>query len=117
LSNKSEPVTEIAQTQDSTGIQVDAVGQVIGPNVPKTDSCSVCHGHAKRLSSAWQGEGIAYHNYRCRTEECPAGGTIIEHDDGDNHRVGPVFGGRDLAVHLATRDRPEVPSETGEVAP
>jgi hypothetical protein len=98
-------------------MQTDAFGLILDTDTPETVSCSACDGHAKRLSSAWQGEDIAYHNYQCRTEGCPAAGTIVEHDDADNYRVGPVFGDRDLAVRLATRDHPEIPAEAMEVAP
>jgi hypothetical protein len=95
----------------------DALGQVADADAPETTQCAVCRGTAERLSSAWQGEGIAYHNYQCRTERCPAAGTIIEHESGEHHRVGPVFGSRDLAVRLATREHPDAPAESREVAP
>jgi hypothetical protein len=93
----------------------DAFGQVADADAPETTQCAVCRGTAERLSSAWQGEGIAYHNYQCRTERCPAAGTLIEHENGDHQRVGPVFGDRDLAVRLATREHPDVPAEAEEV--
>jgi hypothetical protein len=98
-------------------MRIDAFGQVADADAPETVKCTVCRGTAERLSSAWQGEGIAYHNYQCRTERCPAAGTIIEHESGERQQVGPVFGDRDLAVRLAMRDHPEVPTETPEVAP
>jgi hypothetical protein len=96
-------------------MQTDAFGRVIDPDAPETVRCTVCDSHAERLSSAWQGEGVAYHNYQCRADSCPATGTIVEHDDGDECRVGPVFGDRDLAVRLALRDHPEVPADVREV--
>jgi hypothetical protein len=98
-------------------MQIDAFGQVLDVDAPETTPCAVCRGTAERQSSAWQGEDIAYHNYQYRTEHCPAAGTIIEHESGERQQVGPVFGDRDLAVRLATRDHPEVPTETLEVAP
>src|SRR5699024_9053982 len=98
-------------------MQIDAFGQLLDINVPETTQCAVCRGTAERLSSAWQGEGTAYHHYQCRAEECPAAGTLVEHEDenSENHYVGPVFGDRDLAVRLATRDHPDAPAETREV--
>jgi hypothetical protein len=96
-------------------MRLDAAGRLLDIDVPEMVSCSACDGHAERLSSAWQGEGIAYHNYQCSEDDCPAGGTIVEHESGDHHRVGPVFGGRDLAVRLATRDHPDVLIEATEV--
>jgi hypothetical protein len=95
----------------------DALGQVADADAPETTQCAVCRGTAERLSSAWQGEGTAYHNYQCRTERCPAAGTITEHESGELQRVGPIFGSRDLAVRLATRDHPDAPAESREVAP
>jgi hypothetical protein len=96
-------------------MRLDAFGQVIDPDAPETVCCTACDGHAEHLSSAWQGEGIAYHNYQCRAEGCPAGGTIVERDDGDEQRVGPVFGDRDLAVRLAIREHSDAPAEAREV--
>jgi hypothetical protein len=88
----------------------DAFGQVIDADAPEAAQCAVYRGTAEHQSSAWQGEGTAYHNYQCGTECCPAGGAIVEHEDGDHHRVGPVFGDHDLAVRLATREHPEAPA-------
>ena len=96
-------------------MQTDAFGQVANPNAPETTQCAVCRGTAEHLSSAWQGEGIAYHNYQCRTDRCPAAGTLIEHESGERQRAGPVFGDRDLAVRLATREQPGTLAETEEV--
>jgi hypothetical protein len=93
----------------------DAFGQVIDVDTPETVQCAVCRGTAEHLSSAWQGEGIAYHNYQCRTDRCPAAGTLVEHESGERQRVGPVFGSRDLAVRLALRDHPDAPAEAREV--
>ncbi|WP_435079307.1 hypothetical protein [Halococcus sp. AFM35] len=93
----------------------DAFGQVADVDAPETTQCAVCRGTAEHLSSAWQGEGIAYHNYQCRTDHCPAAGTLIEHDSGERQRAGPVFGDRDLAVRLATRGHPDTLAETEEV--
>ena len=98
-------------------MQIDAWGRLLNVDVPKTINCTACDGRAERLSSAYQGEGIAYHNYCCQAEGCPAGGTIVEHENDTNRRVGPVFGDRDLVVRLTTRDHPELPAETTEVAP
>ena len=98
-------------------MRLDAAGRLIEISVPEAVGCTACDGRADRLSTTWQGEGIAYHNYRCRTDDCPAGGTIVEHENDTNRRVGPVFGDRDLAVRLTTRDHPEVPAEATEVAP
>ena len=95
----------------------DAFGQVTNADVPETSQCAVCRGTAERLSSAWQGEGIAYHNYQCQTDRCPAAGTIVEHNSGERKRVGPVFGDRGLAVRLVTRDRSATPAETVEGRP
>ena len=95
----------------------DAFGQVANADAPETTQCAVCRGTAEHLSSAWQGDGIAYHNYQCRTERCPAAGTLIERESGENHRVGPIFGSRDLAVRLATRERVNGPAETREATP
>jgi hypothetical protein len=92
----------------------DAFGQVIDADAPETVRCAVCRGTAEHQSSAWQGEGIAYHNYQCRTDRCPAAGTIIEHESGERKQVGPVFGDRDLAVRLATREQSEPPAENPE---
>jgi hypothetical protein len=96
-------------------MRVGAFGRLLDSDAPETDRCAVCHARAERLSSTWQGEGIAYHNYQCQSEDCPAGGTIVEHENGHDRLVGPVFGDHDLAVRLATRDRPEVPAEAQEV--
>ena len=96
-------------------MQTDAFGQVADPNAPETTQCAVCRGTAEHLSSAWQGEGIAYHNYQCRTDRCPAAGTLIEHESSEHKRVGPIFGDRDLAVRLATREQPGTLAETEEV--
>jgi hypothetical protein len=93
-------------------MQTDIWGRLLDIDAPETVGCTACDGHAERLSSAWQGEGIAYHNYRCRADDCPAGGTIVEHETGDERRVGPVFGSRDLAVRLAIRDHLDAPVET-----
>jgi hypothetical protein len=98
-------------------MQTDAFGQVADADAPETVRCAVCRGTAEHQSSAWQGEGIAYHNYQCRTGRCPAAGTIVEHESGERQRVGPVFGDRDLAVRLATREHPDAPAESWEVAP
>jgi hypothetical protein len=95
-------------------MQTDAFGRLLDIEAPKTVRCAACHARAERLSSAWQGEGVAYHHYQCRTESCPAGGTIVEHENADNHRVGPVFGDRDLAVRLAAREHPDAPAEARE---
>jgi hypothetical protein len=96
-------------------MQTDAFGQVADADAPETTQCAVCRGTAEHLSSAWQGEGIAYHNYQCRTDRCPAAGTLIEHESGEHKRVGPIFGDRDLAVRLATREEPGTLAETEEV--
>jgi hypothetical protein len=96
-------------------MQTDAFGQVADADAPETTQCAVCRGTAEHLSSAWQGEGTAYHNYQCRTERCPAAGTLIEHESGEHKRVGPIFGDRDLAVRLATREQPATLAETEEV--
>lgn len=98
-------------------MRLDAAGRLIEISVPMAVGCTACDGRAKRLSSAWHSEGVAYHNYRCQAEGCPAGGVIVEHENDTNRRVGPVFGDRDLAVRLATHDHPEVPAEATEVAP
>ena len=95
-------------------MQADAFGQVINADAPETIQCAVCRGTAEQLSSAWQGEGIAYHNYQCRTDDCPAAGTIVEHDDGERQQIGPVFGDRDLVVRLATREHTDVSAEAQE---
>jgi hypothetical protein len=95
-------------------MQIDAFGRVFDTEAPETVHCTACGGTAEYLSSVWQGEGIAYHNYQCRAEDCPAGGAIVEHERGRDRRVGPVFGDRDLAVRLATRECPEVPAEARE---
>jgi hypothetical protein len=95
----------------------NAFGQVTNADVPETTQCAVCRGTAERLSSAWQGEGTAYHNYQCRTDDCPAAGTIIEHESAESQRTGPIFGDRDLAVRLATREHPDAPAETREATP
>lgn len=97
-------------------MNLDAAGQFIEIDAPKAVSCTVCDSRAERLSSAYQGEGIAYHNYYCRADDCPASGLIVEYEgdeSGERRRVGPVFGDRDLTVRLATRVHPEV----WEVAP
>lgn len=96
-------------------MRTGAFEQVADADAPETTQCAVCRGTAAHLSSAWQGEGIAYHNYQCRTECCPAAGTLIEHESGERKRVGPVFGDRDLAVRLATREHPDAPAKTREV--
>ena len=98
-------------------MRAKAFGQVADADAPETTQCAVCRGTAERLSSAWQGEGIAYHNYQCRTDSCPAAGTLIEHESGEYHRIGPIFGDRDLAVRLATREYPDAPAETREAEP
>jgi hypothetical protein len=95
-------------------MQIDAFGRLLDVDAPETVRCTACDGHAERLSSAWQGEGIAYHNYQCRDDDCPAAGTLIEHERGHDRRVGPVFGDRDLAVRLATREHPDTPAEARE---
>ncbi|WP_049996304.1 hypothetical protein [Halococcus sediminicola] len=95
-------------------MEIDAFGRIVDADVPTAIQCAVCRGTADRLSSAWQGEGIAYHNYQCQAEGCPATGTIVDHDSGGYRRIGPVFGDRDLAVHLATREQSETPVETVE---
>lgn len=96
-------------------MQLDAFGHLLDINVPETVRCAVCHDAAERLSSAWQGEGSAYHHYRCRADECPAGGAIIEYETGKNHRTGPVFGDRDLVIRLAGRDQSDTHAERREV--
>lgn len=93
----------------------DAFGRLLDVDAPESVECGGCRARAERLSSAFKGQGITHHNYRCCAEGCPAGGTIVEHDRGVNHRVGPVFGDRDLAVRLATRDHPDAPADTEEV--
>jgi hypothetical protein len=95
-------------------MQTDAFGQVADADAPETTQCAVCRGTTEHLSSAWQGEGTAYHNYQCRTDRCPAAGTIIEHESAESKRTGPIFGDRDLAVRLATREHPDVPAEARE---
>ena len=95
----------------------DAFGQIADADAPETTQCAVCRVTAEHTSSAWQGEGIAYHNYRCRADGCPAAGTIVEHESGEHHRTGPVFGDRDLAVRLATREHPDASTECPEIAP
>jgi hypothetical protein len=95
-------------------MQADAFGRVIDADAPETIQCAVCRGTAEHLSSAWQGEDVAYHNYQCRTERCPAAGTLVEHDSGDRQQVGPVFGDRDLVVRLATREHTDVSAEAQE---
>ena len=92
-------------------MRLDAAGRLLDVNAPETVRCAACNDRAERLSSAFQGEGVAYHNYRCCTGKCPAGGTIVEHETGDRHRIGPVFGDRDLAVRLAMREHPDLPAE------
>jgi hypothetical protein len=92
----------------------DAFGQVADADAPETTQCAVCRGTAEHQSSAWRGEGTAYHNYQCRTECCPAAGTLVEHESGERKRVGPIFGDRDLAVRLATREHPGAPAEDPE---
>jgi hypothetical protein len=72
-------------------MQTDAFGRPLDPDAPQTVGCTACDGRAERLSSAWQGEGVVYHHYRCRADGCPAGGTIVEHENGGKRRVGPVF--------------------------
>ena len=96
-------------------MRTDAFGRLLDTDVPETIQCTVCHGTAERLSSAWQGEGIAYHNYQCGTDGCPAAGTLVEHESGERQQVGPLFGERDLAVRLAMRDHPDAPAESREV--
>jgi hypothetical protein len=63
-------------------MQIDAFGRVVDINASDTVDCTACDGHAERLSSVWQGEGVVYHHYRCRNDDCPAGGTIVEHERG-----------------------------------
>jgi hypothetical protein len=96
-------------------MQINAFGRVVDADAPETVRCAVCRGTAEHLSSAWQGEGIAYHNYQCRTDRCPAAGTLIEHESAESQRVGPIFGDRDLAVRLATREHSDAPGESREV--
>lgn len=98
-------------------MQIDAFGHVFDTEAPETVDCTACGGTGEYLSSAWQGEGVAHHHYQCRDDDCPAGGTIVEHERGHrrDRRVGPVFGDRDLAVRLATREHPEAPVESREV--
>ena len=96
-------------------MQIDAWGRLLDIDAPETVSCTTCDGRAERLSSAYQDEGIAYHNYRCRADSCPAGGTIVERESDEYRRVGPVFGDRDLAVRLITRDHPEMLAEAREI--
>jgi hypothetical protein len=95
-------------------MRLDAWGNLLDIKAPETVSCTVCCGIAERLSSTWQGEGIAYHNYQCRTDRCPAAGTLIEHENGEHNQVGPLFGDRDLAVRLVKRDHPDAPADTVE---
>ena len=95
-------------------MEIDAFGRIVNADVPETIQCAVCRGTAEHISSAWQGEGIAYHNYQCQAESCPATGTIVDHDSGGHRRIGPVFGDRDLAVRLLTREQPETPVKTVE---
>ncbi|WP_273837521.1 hypothetical protein [Halococcus sp. PRR34] len=98
-------------------MRLDASGQLIEITVPETVSCTACSGHAERLSSAFQGEGLAYHHYQCCDDACPAAGAIVEHETGDTHRIGPVFGDRDLAVRLATQAHPDGSIKPGEITP
>ncbi|MGN8216322.1 hypothetical protein [Halococcus salifodinae] len=98
-------------------MRLDASGQLIKITVPETVSCTACDGHAERLLSTYQEEGIAYHNYWCCDDACPAAGAIIEHKTDYNHRVGPVFGDRDLAVRLATQVHLDGSTEPGEITP
>ena len=95
-------------------MRIDAFGRIVDADTPETIQCAVCRGTADRLSSVWQGEGTAYHNYQCQAEGCPAAGTIVEHNSGGYRRIGPVFGDRDLAVHLATREQSKTLVETVE---
>ena len=97
-------------------MRIDAWGNLHNVDAPETAQCAVCRGTAEHTSSAWQGEGIAYHNYQCRTDDCPAAGTLIERESGEHHCAGLVFGDRDLAVRLATREHPDAPAESQEVA-
>jgi hypothetical protein len=98
-------------------MRTGAFGQIPDPDAPETTQCTVCRGTAERLSSAWQGEGIAYHNYQCRTDRCPAAGTLIEHESSEQKQIGPLFGDRDLAVRLVKCDHPNVPADTVEGRP
>ena len=85
-------------------MRLDAAGRLIEIRAPETVNCTACDGCAERLSSAYQSRGLAYHHYRCRDDDCPAGGTIIEHETGDHRRVGAVF--RPPRTHCPTR-RPD----------
>ena len=96
-------------------MQIDAFGQVVDTDASETTQCAVCRDTAERLSSAWKGEGITYHNYQCRTDRCPAAGTLLEHESGERQRAGPVFSDRDLAIRLATHEHPDALAETKEV--
>jgi hypothetical protein len=72
-------------------MQIDAFGRLLDTEAPETVDCTACGGTAEYLSSAWQGKGVAYHNYQCRDDGCPTGGTIVTHESTENRRVGPVF--------------------------
>ena len=88
-------------------MRLDAAGRLIEIRAPETVNCTACDGCAERLSSAYQSRGLAYHHYRCRDDDCPAGGTIVEYENGDRRRVGPVF--RPPRTHRPTR-RPDHPA-------
>lgn len=98
-------------------MRTGAFGKIPAPDTPETTQCAVCRGTAERLSSVWQGEGTAYHNYQCRTDHCPAAGTLIEHEHDEQEQVGPLFGDRDLAVRLVKRDHSDTPAKTVEGRP
>ena len=91
-------------------MRLDAAGRLLDVDAPDELDCRACGGRAARQTSAYQGQGVVYHHYRCRAT-CPAGGVIVEHDGDKRHRVGPVFGDRDLAVRLAARDHSDQPAE------
>lgn len=100
-------------------MRLDAAGRLLDIDAPDELDCRACGGRATRQTSAFQGRGVVYHHYRCRAT-CPAGGAIVEHEgdnSGERHRVGPVFGDRDLAVRLTTREHLDLPAEAAEVAP
>ena len=88
-------------------MRLDAAGRLIEIRAPNTVSCTACDSRAERLSSAYQTKGLAYHHYRCRDDDCPAGGTVIKHENGDRRRFGPVF--RPPRTHCPTH-RPDHPA-------
>ena len=99
-------------------MRLDVWGQPLDIDVSDEFECRVCGGRAKRQASAYQGQEVVYHHYRCRADRCPAGGVIVDHDNSATcRRVGPVFGDRDLAVRLATVERSNEQSDSTEAAP